>query len=630
MRSLPLLALCLSLFSALLLCAVFFIGFLTIGLYETRGELGISVAEFQRRNEITPFEIEITRRENLGLAAFAWQLRERPIWTRVVAFLYRQSPALRTNNSALLTLIISIVLCGFLRAYLLIFIRRISERKADEITMKIRESLHRQSLRLEPGDIEDRRGEEAVKLFIEDITQLRNGIARFLYRVVRYPVELVFLFVLVLMVDWRLALQASIPLAGCWLLLKKASLRHEEFRRKSRDDLSGRYRLLAEGLRNSRTVRGYSMEEFEHEQFRSHLGRYSEESRKITYKKQWARFLSFALVAVCFAALTFLIGFKLLQPQDQRGTNSLAATMLTISCFAGMYFPLERLMEVREIRHSSSLFAQKIFRYLDTMPDVSQAVGAKFLQPMEKSLQFDSVVYRAGHNGTILNGLSLDLLAGTSTAIVSIDPLEAKAAMLMLPRFIEPTSGRILIDNEDISWVTLESLRAEAIFVGGNRHFFTGSVLENIRCGDSQYSLQDAIDAAKKTHAHQFIQKLRNGYETVLGYRGEELNAGEAFLVGLARALLRNPAILIIEEPKDEMTANTKSLLDDAYQRLKKNRTLLFLPQRLSTVKRSDRILLLSGGKVAAEGAHAQLVKESNIYRHWEYVRFNEFGKENE
>src|SRR5690606_10288662 len=116
-------------------------------------------------------------------------------------------------------------------------------------------------------------------------------------------------------------------------------------------------------------------------------------------------------------------------------------------------------------------------------------------------------------------------------------------------RFIEPTRGRVLFDGEDIAWGTLESIRTEVIYVGGDDPVLSGTVLENIVCGDNRYSLQDAIEAAKLVHAHKFITQLPQGYETMLGERGEQLDVGAAFRLGLARAALRDPAVLIIEEP---------------------------------------------------------------------------------
>jgi ABC-type multidrug transport system fused ATPase/permease subunit len=251
-------------------------------------------------------------------------------------------------------------------------------------------------------------------------------------------------------------------------------------------------------------------------------------------------------------------------------------------------------------------------------------VGAKFLQPLSRSLHFDAVTYRTPSQKLLLDRLTLKLDAGKSYAVVSLDPMEAKAFALLLPRFLEPQSGRVLFDGEDIAWATLESLRAEAVFVGGDDPPLRGTVLDNLRAGNPQFALPQVTEAAKQTHAHNFLVRLPQGYETVLT-GDDELDPSQRFRLSLTRAILRNPALLIIEEPKVPLDEDTKQLLDDAYQRLLPGRTVIFLPSRLTTLKRVDEVILLHHGQVAAQGPQSELVNESPLYRHWEYLHFNEF-----
>jgi len=185
--------------------------------------------------------------------------------------------------------------------------------------------------------------------------------------------------------------------------------------------------------------------------------------------------------------------------------------------------------------------------------------------------------------------------------------------------------GQVLIDGRDIRQATLESLRAEAIFVGGQDPVFNATVVENITCGQTDITRQQAVDAAKLVHADQFLRTLPKGYDTVLGEHGASLDPGQMFRLNLARAIVRQPALLVIEEPPLPLDAETKALLDDAYQRISGSRTLIFLPHRLSTVKRCSRVVLIHDGHVVADGTHDVLVKASDLYRHWEYTRFNPF-----
>ena len=250
---------------------------------------------------------------------------------------------------------------------------------------------------------------------------------------------------------------------------------------------------------------------------------------------------------------------------------------LMLAIVAGLPRPLAGLWELPVVRRQTAQAADRIYRYLNQTPAVSQAVGAKFLEPLSRTIRFEAVSYSLPNRRKLLDGIDLVLNAGEVIAVVSFDPLKARALACLLPRFIEPQAGRILFDGEDIAWGTLESLRAETVYVGGSDPFFTGTVVENIICSHSGYTLPDVTEAAKTAHAHNFILKLPQGYETVIGEHGEQLDAGQGFRLGLGRAVLRDPALMIIEEPTDSLDEDSKSLLDDSYNRIVKGRTVIFL-----------------------------------------------------
>jgi len=152
-------------------------------------------------------------------------------------------------------------------------------------------------------------------------------------------------------------------------------------------------------------------------------------------------------------------------------------------------------------------------------------------------------------------------------------------------------------------------------------------VLENICCGRLEQGLSRATEAAKAVHAHHFITKLPRGYETQVDDETSRLDAGQRYRIGLARALMRDPALLVIEEPAEPLDEDTKSLLGDTYDRIISGRTVVFLPTRLSTVRRADRVVMVHDGQVVETGRHEELVQSSELYRHWEYTRFNAFGR---
>lgn len=562
-----------------------------------------------------------------GLRATAWTSRNEP-WGGFVARCVRRFPALRTNSSALWALLFSNVVLGLVSSLSALQVRTLAFRLSQEVATRLRQSVHRQTLRLGPSDLEDDAGEVAFLMFTGDVERVREGIQTWFERVVRHPLLLVSLWFVVLVTHWLVALQCLVPLVACWYLVRRERQRFEQSRRRIEDQIGGELRLLAEGLRKTRLVRGFGMENFEHERFQSHLGRFLRRIASLREDERLSRWLCWSVVVLTVTMVLFLIATKVLTPPSEAAHLPVAAALILVLAFRATYRPLNELWELPRIEATAGEWANNIHRYLSQIPEVGQAVGAKFLQPLAKQITFESVTYRRPDHRLLLDRIDLRIPARSVTAILSLDPVEARALTYLLPRFIEPQSGRVLIDGEDIAFVTLESLRAEAAFIGGMDPFFTGTVAENIGCGDPRFSLQHVTEAAKQVHAHQFITKLPQGYETVLGEHGEHLDAGQGFLLGLARALVRNPAMMIVEEPAERLDEDTKSLLDDTYARLARNRTLIFLPSRLSTVRKADHVVLLHKGRVDAVGPYAKLITSSPLLRHWEYVKFNEFRRD--
>ena len=176
--------------------------------------------------------------------------------------------------------------------------------------------------------------------------------------------------------------------------------------------------------------------------------------------------------------------------------------------------------------------------------------------------------------------------------------------------------------------MTLDSLRNQIAVVLQHNLVFHDTVANNIGCGDQQYTLPQIIEAAKMAHAHHFIQKLPQGYETAIGELGHALTISEQFRIALARAILRDPAIVIIEEPEQALDEDTKSLLDDTLARFLPGRTVIFLPHRISTIRTCDRVFLLHNGRIEAEGEHRELLTGNPLYRHLHYLEFAEVAEQ--
>ncbi len=624
--------------ASLLLCLFLLTGYLIADLLATGGELVIdrsdplAVAQLaelsgqrlaKTEDNVADTVTPVDETGDTGIFPAVWWCRD-TILGSALAALWREVPWLRSNWSALATLAVSAVVFGLLRTFLLARARLAAERVALESVTRLRRSLHRQSLRLGPSDLLDQAGDRVLELFTGEVERVREGIVLYVYRLGRHPLKLALLLAMALVLSWRDTLLCLVPLAACWYFAHRERKRRDNSLRLTTDRARRELRLLAEALRKTRLVRGYGMDEFERKQFEAHLDRYQKNAGLVDSDQRIMRAVGRSLLVICIAVVAFLLGARVLNaPEDL----SFAAALFLAGIFACMYRPIEMLWDLRREQADAALAADGIYRYLDRVPQVGQAVGARFLQPLSKVLRFDNVTYSLPGGRRLLDGLDLQIPAGETVAIAGLDPLEVKALINLLPRFIEPQQGRVLYDGEDIAWATLESLRAETVIAAADPGL-TGTVRENIACGRPNVTLQQVTEAAKSAHAHHFIQRLPQGYETLLGEHGESLDPGQAFRLGLARAALVNPAVLIVEEPQARLDEDTKNLLDDAYHRIVPGRTVLCVPTRLSTVKKADRVIVVNRGKIEAVGKHADLVRGCPVYRHWEYVNFNEFRDE--
>ncbi len=559
-----------------------------------------------------------------GLRSVAWRLRSRPIGC-VVASVCRMSSSFDQTGSAFLMLLVTGMACAVLALIAYEQGRRAAASVATHTGHQLRESLHRHSLRMGTSDLFDCQLPDVQELFTSEVEAVQRWISEFVSRIAQAPLQLVTLIGLGAMIDWSFLVECGVPLLASWLLALRLHAWNQQRIRLEEDRASTELKLVGEGVHRSRLVRGYLLGAFEHVRFERHLERF--ESHMLAADRISRRVFHGSVVAVVIALgiVVYIAGGRILT------VTAYALSLGEVGFLCGIMLltaaPLGRLAGLLDDRSTARTSIDRIYRYLNTIPEVGQAVGAEFLQPLEKSIEYLDVAYLAGGK-KLLDGVSLKVPAEGSTAVVAFDRMEAVAIAAMLPRFVDPSKGQVTIDGHDVSQATLESLRSEVVWVGGPNSWFTGSVVENIAGGDQRFSLSQVTEAAKRAHAHNFTQKFSQGYETIVGEHGEQLTDSQGFRLSLARALLRDPALLIIEEPENVESADEKALLEDACRNASRGRTVIVLPARLRTLKAADRIVLLNRGQIEVVGTHEALLKTSSLYRHWEYLHFNEFRRD--
>ncbi len=517
-------------------------------------------------------------------------------------------------------LVFAIVLAAI--RWVLIFLNEYFAAKATlEAITRLRRAVYHHTYRLGTLAFQQEGPTEAVGLSTRHLEAVHSGLYIWLTGHFREPIKFALLLIFCLMVNIWLTLAFLMFAVIVWMLGGQVAAYFRQKGRKASETSAEQLALIQESLMILRLVKVYLMELFNQARVERQLGKYSRaQMRKYRGDATFLPMLVFVSV-VATLTLLFVIGVVV-----TRGQLSMAGAITLTTALVSLNLPFQRWLELRRSLRRAYASSKAVFDFLGKSGGVGQDIDAVFLPPMAKKLVFKNVsLHTPQSSENLVDHVSLTIEAGQRVGIVGSDEKEKHALIYLIPRFLDPTSGEITIDGKPLPSVTLESLRAQMAVVLQNSLVFNDTVANNIGCGDKSYALPQIIEVAKIARAHHFIQELPQGYETVIGEMGHSLAPSEQFRIALARAILRDPAILIIEEPLVPLDERVKNLLDDTMSRVLPGRTVIFLPHRISTIKHCDRVILIHEGKVHASGDHKSLLASNELYRHLQYMEFNEF-----
>jgi len=509
-----------------------------------------------------------------------------------------------------------------LRAVLMYVNDYAAARATIEAAQRLRRAVYHHTYRLGTLAFRALGPTEAVSVSTRHLEAVHDGLYDWLTIVFREPVKFALVLVFALLVNFWLALAFLLFALLVWLIGGQIAAYFRRQGRIASQRAANQLALIQESLMLMRLVKVYLMELFNQSRVERQLSRYAAaQLRRYTGEAIYRpTFLLLGMLAAL--ALLYLVGVVVLS-----GQVGVTGVIVLATALVSLYWPLESWLEHRRYLRRARESAVVLFKFLDRPGGVGQVVEAEFLPALAKSLEFDNVTLQEPGTGKkLLQGVSFTVPAGKRIALVGPEDTEKHAIVYLIPRFLDPTSGEIRIDRHNLRWVTLDSLRAQIAIVLQHNLVFNDTVANNIGCGDPSFTLPKIIEAAKIAHAHQFVQKLPRGYETPIGEMGHPLRIGEQFRVALARAILRDPALMIIEEPSGVIDDDTKAILDDTFARVLPGRTVILLPHRLSTIRSCDRIFLVYNGQIEAAGEHRELLAQNELYRHLQYLEFNEFA----
>ncbi len=367
---------------------------------------------------------------------------------------------------------------------------------------------------------------------------------------------------------------------------------------------------IEDSISGVRVVKSFANEHLEIEKFRYNNQRYVESKKDSyyymgRYHSGISAFSSMIYVAVVLAASLFIRSGRV-------NTLDLVTFLLYINTFLD---PIRKLVNFGEQFQNGLSGFDRFYELLQIAPDIVDAKHAVTLPEVKGEIEFIDVSFRYPGTATdVLSHVNLKVNAGEYVALVGPSGVGKTTLCSLIPRFYEVTEGRITLDGVDIREIKLKFLRQQIGLVQQDVYLFAGSVLENIRYGKPDATVEEVIEAAKKANAHEFIMALPNGYETYIGQRGVKLSGGQKQRLSIARVFLKNPPILIFDEATSALDNESEKVVQDSMEALAKNRTTFVIAHRLSTIKNARRILVLAEDGIAEEGSHEELLARNGIY----------------
>lgn len=484
----------------------------------------------------------------------------------------------------------------------------------------IRNDLYTHINRLSLDYYHHTRAGQIISRITNDVTLVNSGVSASFVTLIKNPLLIIALLAMAVVISWKLTLLAFIVAPISMGLIGWIGLRLRKESTISQERMADLTSTLQETISGVRVVKAFAMEKFEIKKFKAQTQRYFQSLLKITRTRNLASPLTEFLGAIVLVGILWFGGRQVLN--DHILTPGEFFLFLTV--IASLMQPVKELSSVHNRLQEAMAAAERIFHVLDLEPAVKNKANAVAVADFNAGIEFRDLWFSYKKEQHVLQNINIVVRKGESLAIVGPSGAGKSTLVDLVPRFYDPSRGAIFLDGHDLRDLELAALRRLMGIVTQETILFNDTVRNNIAYGLEDQPLDAIVEAARIANAHDFIMQLPHGYDTNIGERGVTLSGGQRQRMAIARAVLKNPPILILDEATSALDTESEVLVQQAIERLMKNRTSFVIAHRLSTILNADRIIVIDNGGIVQQGKHDELVNAGGLYQKLYQMQFRQ------
>jgi len=503
---------------------------------------------------------------------------------------------------------------SYLQTYLTSFI-------GYKIVMDMRNQIFQHLQRLSLSFYKRRRAGEIMSRLISDTNVLQNALVENIMKLILNILLVIGVLIFIFYIHWRLSLLTLFTLPLLIFTLGKLGSRIKKFSNLVQMKIADISSIIQETIGGIEVIKSFATEKQEVERFQTYNVQNFHLNMKRTRLVAILPPLMEILTTIGLSAILWYGGLEVIN-----GNLTIGELVAFLGYVALAVNPLNKIGKNYSRYQQALASAERMFEILDTEPEIKESPKAIEMPRINGYIQFRNVSFSYDDKELVLKDIDLDLRPGEKIALVGRSGVGKTTLVSLIPRFYDPTSGSITIDGHNIRNVKLMSLRRQIGIVSQETFLFNGTIKDNIAYGKMKATDEEIVDAAKKANAHNFIMSLEKGYDTPVGERGVKLSGGQRQRIAIARAILRDPRILILDEATSAVDAESEALIQDALEKLMKDRTTIIIAHRLSTILRADKIIVLDERKIEEIGSHQELLAKNGLYTRLYKSQF-EMGK---